>query len=732
METTVLHGRYQIIRVLGAGGFGQTYLANDIQRPEISPCVVKQFKPASQDPKFLKVARRLFTTEVDVLQRLGRHDQVPTFYDSFEENFEFYFVQEFVDGNPLSDELDDIKQMTEAQVIELIRDVLGILDFVHSQRVIHRDIKPENLIRRKADGRFVLIDFGAVKEIQTQIIDPLEQTKLTVGIGTEGYTPSEQLGGKPRYCSDIYALGITSIQALTGLQPYQLQEDLATGEIIWRDRAAVSIGCALILDRMIRFHFSNRYQSAQDVLQALDKLATLPTDLTSIPESQLYNTLGLEEPGANRRSAPSQRAVVKQRFLRGAKAVAIATVSVSAAVLGIRQLGWFQSFELVAYDRIVQLSPNENTDSRLLLVGITEDNLRELQRPTPSDESLARVIQNLQQHNPRVIGIDLYRELPQDPGREAFLETLNAPNIIAITKLEDNGDSGIDPPPGVPDERIGFNDFPIDADGVLRRNLLLGRTSYGKFYHSFALQIARTYLAPFEIYLQNNPQNTQELQLGEVPMPRLTPNAGGYQHEDAEGYQILLDYRAESNAVPMVSFVDVLNDTVDPGLIQDKAILIGTTAPSSRDFFPTPYSAGRTEDVEMPGVMVHAQMVSHLLDIAFQERSLIWFLPEWGEIAYIVVCAIAGSVVTLFVRHPMTLAIASISMILAISGTAFFMFAQQGWIPVVAPAIATLLAGSVVVAYRAYTTQQEHDAVTQFLKQNNAETLFTGQDPPQQ
>ncbi|MEB3211185.1 MAG: CHASE2 domain-containing protein [Leptolyngbyaceae bacterium] len=731
METTVLHGRYQIIRVLGAGGFGQTYLANDTQRPEISPCVVKQFKPASQDPKFLQVARRLFNTEVDVLQRLGQHDQIPTFYDSFEENFEFYFVQEFVDGTALCDELDQIRQMAEEQVIELLRDVLGILEFVHSQRVIHRDVKPENLIRRKSDGKFVLIDFGAVKEIQTQIVSTNEQTKLTVGIGTEGYTPSEQLGGKPRYCSDIYALGVTSIQALTGLQPYQMQEDLATGEIIWRDRASVSIGFSLILDRMVRFHFSNRYQSADEVLQALDKLSNLPTDMTSIPESQLYDTLGIEDP-SHQRPGVSPRDILKQRVIRGAKAVAIATVAVSGTVLGIRQLGWLQRFELVAYDRIVQLSPGEPTDSRLLVVGITEDNLRELQRPTPSDESLATVIQNLQQYNPRVIGIDLYRELPQDPGRDAFLEAIDAPNIIAITKLEDRGDRGIDAPPGVPPEQIGFNDFPIDADGVLRRNLLFGRASDNTPYHSFALQVARTYLAPFEIYLQNNPDNPQELQLGEVPMPRLIPHAGGYQREDTEGYQILLDYRAENNAVPVLSFVDILNGNFEPDLVEDRAILIGTVAPSSRDFFPTPYSAGRSEDVEMSGVMIHAQMVSHLLDIAFEERSLIWFLPEWGEIAYIILCSIAGGTVALFVRHPIPLAISGISLVLAISGTAFFMFAQQAWIPVVAPAIATLLSGGAVMTYRAYTAQQEHDAVTQFLKQNSAETLFTGQKPRKQ
>ncbi len=729
MQGTVLNGRYHIIRVLGAGGFGQTYLANDTQRPEISPCVIKQFKPASHDPKFLKIARRLFQTEVEVLERLGKHDQIPSFYGAFEENLEFYFVQEFVDGTALSDELDQIHHISEPEAIEMIRDVLNILNFVHSQRVIHRDVKPENLIRRKKDNKFVLIDFGAVKEIQTQIVDESGQTRLTVGIGTEGYTPSEQLGGKPRYCSDIYALGITAVQALTGLQPYQLQEDLATGEIIWRDRASTSIGLSLILDRMIRFHFSNRYQSAAEVLHALDKLADLPSDLTSIPESQLYDTLGLDAPNTQQPST-RRKVLLRERLIRSTKAVAIATVAVSSLIIGIRQLGWLQRFELVAYDRIVQLSAHRSPDSRLLLVGITEENLRELQRGTPSDASLADAIQTLQQYNPRVIGLDLYRDLPQEPGNEALLQALGAPNIIAIMNLGTSTNDVIPAPPGVPDDQIGFNDFPIDQDGVVRRSLLIGTTEGGKAYHSFALQLALTYLRPGDIYLQNTPENPDQIQLGDIPIPRLTPHAGGYQNEDAGGYQIVLDYRSPYYAAPVVSFMDVLNGRVDPKQVQDKIVVIGTIAQSSRDFFSTPFSSGRSADFKMAGVMVHTQMVSQLLDIALQERSPIWFLPEWGEIVWIIVCSIAGGTIALFLRHPITLAIGSMALVLGISGTALFTFSNQAWIPVVAPAIAALLSGGVVVTYRAYTAQQEHDAMTQFLKQNSPGTLFMGKDHP--
>jgi CHASE2 domain-containing sensor protein len=433
--------------------------------------------------------------------------------------------------------------------------------------------------------------------------------------------------------------------------------------------------------------------------------------------------LGVDDPNRKRPQARNPDSL-KERLIRGTKAVAIATIAASGVILGIRQLGWLQRFELVSYDRMVQLSADQGPDSRLLLVGITEENLRELQRGTPSDASIAEAIQNLQQHDPRAIGLDLYRDLPQEPGNEALLQALDAPNVIAIMNLGTSSNDLIPAPPGVPEERIGFNDFPIDADGVVRRSLLIGTTEDGNAHHSFSLRLAMAYLTPLEIFLKNNPDDPNEIQLGDVPIPRLTPYAGGYDREDAAGYQIVLDYRSPYQVAPFASFIDVLEGDVDPRLIEDKVVVIGTVAESSRDFFPTPYSAGRSENFEMAGVTVHTHMVSQLIDVALQERSLIWFLPEWGEIMWIVVCAAAGGTVALFLRHPITLGIGSMALVLGISGTAFFMFAQQAWIPVIAPAIAALLSGGIAVTYRAYTAQQEHDAVTEFLKQNSPETLF--------
>jgi serine/threonine protein kinase len=147
------------------------------------------------------------------------------------------------------------------------------LSFVHSQGVIHRDIKPSNIIRRLSDGKLVLIDFGAVKRIPHLEEDDTPDS-VTIGIGTQGYMPSEQYAGTPRCNSDLYALGITAIQALTGIPPSQFKKDHTTEEILWQHRTEVSHELATILSKLVRYHFSQRYQSATEVLEALQKLTS--------------------------------------------------------------------------------------------------------------------------------------------------------------------------------------------------------------------------------------------------------------------------------------------------------------------------------------------------------------------------------------------------------------------------------------------------------------------------
>ncbi|MDZ8259050.1 CHASE2 domain-containing serine/threonine-protein kinase [Nostoc sp. ChiQUE01b] len=266
----LLSGRYKISQTLGAGGFGRTYLAQDTQRPGNPTCVVKKLMPARQDTRFLQVARRLFHSEAEILETLGKHHQIPELLAYFEDNHEFYLIQQYIEGHTLSEELPPVQNVqNESFVMEMLKQVLEILEFVHQHRVIHRDLKPTNIIRCVQNNRLVLIDFGAVKLMQPP---SSEQTELaTVAIGTRGYAPPEQFAGHPRLCSDIYALGMIAIQAITGIPPQELHPDPETGNVMWRQTVQVSEELAAILDKMVCYHFSDRYQSATAVLQDLKR-----------------------------------------------------------------------------------------------------------------------------------------------------------------------------------------------------------------------------------------------------------------------------------------------------------------------------------------------------------------------------------------------------------------------------------------------------------------------------
>ncbi|MBD2245889.1 serine/threonine protein kinase [Nostoc sp. FACHB-888] len=260
-----LRNRFEIVKHLGSGGSGDTYLAVDLDLPGRPHCVVKHFQPKDSNPAILPIAKSLFDREAEVLYQLGNdHDQIPRLFAHFNEDGDFYLVQEFIDGHALTQEIVPGQRLSENAVLNLLKEILEVLSFVHQNNIIHRDIKPQNLMRRHSDQKIVLIDFGSIKKIGAL------GAGLTIAVGTPGYMPSEQAKGKPRLCSDIYALGMIGIQALTGLIPEQLQEDPNTGEVLWRHQAQVSNVLADILDTMVRDRFSQRYQSASEALQALN------------------------------------------------------------------------------------------------------------------------------------------------------------------------------------------------------------------------------------------------------------------------------------------------------------------------------------------------------------------------------------------------------------------------------------------------------------------------------
>jgi serine/threonine protein kinase len=275
----LLRNRYRIENRLSAGGFGETYIAIDEDYPDKRRVVVKHLKPQSTNPTVLEFARRLFENEGVTLAKLGeKTDLIPTLYAYFEEDRDFYLVQEFIEGQTLTQEL-GTRQLSEPETIAIVREILVVLTEVHHQRIVHRDLKPDNIIRRSRDRRLVLIDFGAVKEVRHTNLQ-ISNTPIakSIGIGTTGYMPSEQAMGYPTAASDIYAVGAIALQCLTGKLPSELFDEDAL-EFKWQQLCVVSDRITNILTKMVAPRQIDRYPNAMDALAAIDLLTTpvIPT-----------------------------------------------------------------------------------------------------------------------------------------------------------------------------------------------------------------------------------------------------------------------------------------------------------------------------------------------------------------------------------------------------------------------------------------------------------------------
>ncbi|MDY7020136.1 MAG: serine/threonine-protein kinase [Cyanobacteriota bacterium] len=302
----LLRNRYRVIKPLGKGGFGATFLAKDLSLPGSPRCVVKQLRPVAKSTRVLEMARKLFQREATTLGKIGDHPQIPRLLDYFAGKKQFYLVQEYVEGSDLKAEIRQSGSYTEEQVQTFLRESLPILSYIHSCEVIHRDIKPANILRRAQDQRLVLIDFGAVKDEVQQVTESgTGETAFTnFAIGTSGFAPPEQMALRPVYASDIFALGMTCVYLMTGKSPSSLDHNPMTGEVLWRERVSVSDNLAIILQKMLEMSVYQRYQSAEQVLEALENQSQIYTDLSDsltvqpkVAPSEIPTELDFEDDG---------------------------------------------------------------------------------------------------------------------------------------------------------------------------------------------------------------------------------------------------------------------------------------------------------------------------------------------------------------------------------------------------------------------------------------------------
>ena len=327
---TVLRQRYAIVREVGRGGFGRTFLGIDNCVSPGRQCAIKKLQPlVTESQQFQQVYER-FQREAAALAQLSRDcHQIPHFYDRFSEDGSFYLVQEWIEGTTLTDRVCQDGPLAPERVAQLLCDLLPVLASIHQNHAIHRDIKPDNIILRSSDGLPVLIDFGAVKEVMSPAEERSQPATKTVVVGTPSYMAPEQAVGRPVYASDLYSLALTAIHLLTGKSPEDLPDDPQTGEILWRQSLPNLRGpLANVLDKALRFHPRDRFASADEMLSDLNGSSRrLALPLPSVASLAGVNLAGLTENASRILTQPGS----KRPLLLAAVAVAVTAVGIGVA-----------------------------------------------------------------------------------------------------------------------------------------------------------------------------------------------------------------------------------------------------------------------------------------------------------------------------------------------------------------------------------------------------------------
>ncbi|MEG5175262.1 adenylate/guanylate cyclase domain-containing protein [Microcoleus sp. B3-D7] len=402
------------------------------------------------------------------------------------------------------------------------------------------------------------------------------------------------------------------------------------------------------------------------------------------------------------------------------QSLAIIWIVVTGTLLGVRHLGGLQPLELNAYDLMVQLRPDPGPDPRLLIVTITENDINTIEKWPISDRTLAKAIAEIARLEPTAIGIDMLRTTPYEPGNAELVTQWKNPKVIPITFIGSSESERVPPPPNIPDKRVGFNDVVVDPDRIVRRNLML-RGDGKKTVYSFSMRLAFAYFNSKKIARKKTQKN--EVQVDKTVFSKLISDSGGYQNIDAEGYQVVLNYRSAENIANTVTLTQVLEGKVEPKLVKGKIVLVGVTALSVKDFFFTPYSATASGNQPMPGVLIHATATSQILSAALDGKGLFWYWDEWQEILWIAVWSAVGGCLAWRLEKSLNLIAIAIAACASLAGFTFFLFIQQGWIPLIAPALGLLITAGVAVTYKYEQSRQQQGIVMKLLGQQTSPAI---------
>ena len=444
------------------------------------------------------------------------------------------------------------------------------------------------------------------------------------------------------------------------------------------------------------------YAAVREAREKLEPLETEYPCATWLPV--ICQNPAAESPTWKSLTTPLGNRSVKRKI--SLPALLLASLIGTVAVMGLRQLGVLQPWELTIYDRLLKLRPTEAPDPRLLVVTVTEADVQnqppqERLGTSISDRSLAKLLAKLQSHQPKAIGLDIYREFFLKTKYTKSIKSLEAEgNLITVCEVgtaEQNQPAKIRTFPQVPQKRASFSDFPIDDDGIVRRQLLgmsADPNSACTADTAFSLQVVQNYLSDENKKIKRNPQG--DLQIGNLVLNKLDSHAGGYHDVDDLGYQLLLNYRNSRVVAETIALTDIMSasDRVLQDLVRDRIVLIGTTAPSFKDFHPTPIHTA--EGTEMPGVMIHAHMISQIISAVKDDRPLLTWLPESTEITVIWCCALMSGFYCWYFKSANSQRIVFIITILLIPGIGYVAFISGVWLPMVSGLLAAITTAGII------------------------------------
>ena len=407
----------------------------------------------------------------------------------------------------------------------------------------------------------------------------------------------------------------------------------------------------------------------------------------------------------------------------------VISLLVFVGLLGLRLAGSLEALELAVYDWYLRLRPGVSADARIVLITVTENDIRQQGTWPLPDATIARALDLLAASRPRAIGLDIYRDLPVPPGHDVLETVLRShPNIVVVTKVGLTAETSVPPPAVLRDtEQVGFSDVVVDPGGTVRRGLLFLDQEDSTFY-AFAFRLALLYLQAEHIGPRPDATHPQDLRLGRTTIRPFEANDGGYVRADARGYQFLLDFQGGHHAFPTFPLTSLLTGTVDPDTIHDKVVLIGITATSVKDVFYTPYSRGRQADQWLAGVALQAHSVSQLLRAALEGHAMITSPSDRQEALWLLLWSVLGTASGLWIRSPWRLALLAGIGVLVLGLAGYGALLHGWWIPVVPPVLAWGLSGPCVLLYVSYQERTQRSVLMRLFAQSVspevAETLW--------